>query len=83
MQESKTHFEQISVEAVKQIATELSESSAIENDRLSSETQNEVTSSQKDWRQLAQRIQQEQDPKKMTRLVHQLVATLDEKKFPK
>lgn len=70
MQESKLHFEQIAVETVRKIATELPASSAIENDGLSFETQDEVTCS--DLRQLAQRLQQEQDPAVFNKLVVQM-----------
>jgi hypothetical protein len=79
MRESKLHFEQIAVEAVKKIATELPASSALENDGLSFETQDGVTSSQTDWRQLAQRVRQEQDPVVFNKLVAQLQDLLERK----
>jgi hypothetical protein len=81
MRTSKTHFAQISVEAVKKIATERPESDAFENDSVSSETQDEVTSSQTGWRQLAQRVLQEPDPKRMLELAEQLVSVLDDEKL--
>jgi hypothetical protein len=34
-----------------------------------------------DWRELAQRIQDENDPEKMMELVHELLAKLDEEKL--
>lgn len=77
MPASKTYFGQIPVETVKKIATELPESSGIENDSVSSETQDEITSSHTDWRQLAERVQQEPNPKKMLELAEQLVSALD------
>ena len=33
-----------------------------------------------DWRELARRVQQENDPEKMMELVHELLAKLDEEK---
>jgi hypothetical protein len=81
MRASKTHFAQISVEAVKKIATERLESNAMENDIVSSEPQNQVTSSQTDWRQLAQRVLQEPNPKRMLELAEQLVSVLDDEQL--
>ena len=78
MQQSKTYFEQIAVKTVKKIATEPPETSAIEEDRVSLEMQDKVTSSQEDWRKLAQRVQEEQDPRKMIELVQQLIVALDD-----
>jgi hypothetical protein len=83
MQQSKTHFEQIAVETVKKIATEIPENNAIEKDCISFKTHNKGTFSQKDWRQLAQRAQEEQDPQKMVELVQQLIAALEEEKLLK
>jgi len=83
MQQAKTYFEQIAVETVKKIATEPPESSAIEEDRVSLEMQGKGTSSQEDLRQLAQRIQEEQDPRKMIELVEQLIGALDDEKHLK
>lgn len=79
MQEAKTYFEQIAVETVKKIATEPPENSAIEKDRVSFEMQDNGTTSQ-DWRQLAQRIQEEQDPRKMIELAQQLITALEDDK---
>jgi hypothetical protein len=81
MRASETHFAQISVEAVKKIATERLESNAMENDIVSSEPQNQVTSSQTDWRQLAQRVLQEPNPKKMLELAEQLGSVLDDEQL--
>jgi hypothetical protein len=74
---SETHFEQIAVETVKKIATELPRSSAIEDDSVSSETQDKITPNQRDWRTLARLIQQEQDPERLTQLTEQLIAALE------
>jgi hypothetical protein len=79
MQESKTHFEQIPVETVKEIAQGLPEN----NDGVSGETQDEVTSPLERWRDVAQKVQQEQDPNRMIELVQQLIATFDEEQLRK
>jgi hypothetical protein len=83
MQKSKTHFEQIPVEIVKKIAKDIPANNAIEPDRVDVETQGEVTATQEDWRQLAQRVQQEMDPNKMIGLVEQLIITFDNEKARK
>jgi hypothetical protein len=83
MREGKTHFEQIAVETVKRIATELPQRSPIENDGKSLEAQEEVMSSQKDWRQLAQQVLQEKDPIKTIELGQQLVEALEQEKLQK
>ena len=80
MQQSKTYFEQIAVETVKKIATELPETNATETNRVVFEMQDKGTSSQDDWRRLAQRIQEEQDPRKMLELVQQLLDALEDRK---
>ena len=74
---SETYFEQVAVETVMKIATELPQRCATENDGVSLETQNEITPNQKDWRKLAQLIQQEQDPERLTQLTEQLIAALE------
>ena len=74
---SETYFEQVAVETVMKIATELPQRCAIENDGVSLETQDEITPNQKDWRKLAQLIQQEQDAERLTQLTEQLIAALD------
>jgi len=74
---SETYFEQIAVETVKKIATDGPKSCAIENDGVSIEAQDEITPNQKDWRRLAQLIQQEQDPERLTQLTEQLIAALE------
>jgi hypothetical protein len=79
MQTSKTYFEQIPVETVKKIAKELPEINAIE----SVETHGDVTAAREHWRQLAQRVQQEEDPNRMIGLVEQLIATFDEEQARK
>jgi len=83
MRQSKTYFEQIAVETVKKIATELPETNATETNRVVFEMQDKGTSSQEDWRRLAQRIQEEQDPRKMLELVQQLLDVLEDRKTHK
>jgi hypothetical protein len=74
---SETYFEQVAVETVKKTATDVPQRCAIENDGVNLETQDEITPNQKDWRRLAQLIQQEQDPERLTQLTEQLIAALE------
>lgn len=77
MPKPKTYFEQVPVETVKKIAQALPENSALENQISPVETQ-DGPSAQDRWRDVAQKVQQEQDPKRMIQLVEQLIATFDE-----
>ena len=43
----------------------------------------EITPPQENWRELAKQVQQEQDPKRMTELVTQLLAEFDEENLRK
>jgi hypothetical protein len=72
MQRSKRHFQQVPLEIVKKIAKELPETSAVRE-------LDEITPPQEHWREVAKQVQQEQDPKRMTELVQQLLAELDER----
>jgi hypothetical protein len=83
MQASKTHFEQIPVETVKKIAKEISDNNAFGNGTAGVEAQDEVASPQQRWREVAQEVQQEKDPKRMIGLVQQLIAKLDEEQLRK
>jgi hypothetical protein len=74
---SETYFEQIAVDTVKKIATDVPKRCAIENDGVNLEAQDEITPNPKDWRGLAQLIQQEQDPERLTQLTEQLIAALE------
>jgi hypothetical protein len=65
---SKTHFEQIPVETVKKIVEQFPE---------------QGVSTPKDWRELAERVQQETDPNRMIELVQQLITKFDEEKLRK
>ena len=83
MHDPKTHFEQIPVETVKKIATRLPEKEfpgedAIGDDTVDVETEQKGTSPQERWRDVAQDVQREEDPKKIVGLVQQLIATLDD-----
>jgi DNA-directed RNA polymerase subunit F len=76
MKASNTHFEQIPVETVKKIAEELPH--AIEIDDVTTETQVEVAPQQKRWREMAQKVQVENDPQRIVKLVEELIAAFDE-----
>jgi len=80
MQRSNTHFEQIPVEVVKKIAKEIPANNAIDNENASVETRDETTSAKGDWRKVAQRVQEEQNPKRMIGLVQQLIETIDKER---
>jgi len=77
------HFEQISVEIVKKIATQHPQSSSIGNGAWSCEARDERMSFQEEWRQLAQQVQQEADPQRLIHLMQQLLDALDEEKLRK
>ena len=79
----KTHFEQISVETVKKIATELPPTNGAGNQSGSDETYTEFASAPKGWREVAQQVQLEQDPTKMVDLVRQLIAEFDKEELRK
>jgi hypothetical protein len=68
VKKSNTYFEQIPVETVKKIAEQFPGNSI---------------STPEDWRELAERVQQEQDPNRMIELVQQLITKLDEEKLRK
>jgi hypothetical protein len=72
----KTHFEQIPVETVKKIANEFPETSAVQ-------ALDEIAPAQENWRELAKQVQEEQDPRRMTDLVTQLLAEFDERDLRK
>ena len=82
MKALKTHFEQIPVETVKQIAKELPEK-AIEEEGTSIETKKESPSSREPWREVAQKVQEEQDPHRMIELVQELIVKLDAEQIGK
>lgn len=78
MPESKTHFEQISVETVKKIANEFPAADEIESENGNDARQEDLTTEYRDWRELARRAEQERDPARLVVLVQKLNALLDE-----
>lgn len=80
---SKTFLEQIPIETVKRIAIEFTGENVIGSDGGNTEMPVEVRSPHENWREVAQKVQDERDPKKMTELVEQLIATLDEEQLCK
>jgi hypothetical protein len=70
MRAAKTHFEQIPVETVKKIAKEF-------------RVLDVITPPQERWRLVAEQVQQEQDPKRLTELVEQLLEEFDGKDLRK
>lgn len=88
MHEPKTHFEQIPVETVKKIATnlpakEFPEDDTVGDNPVNAKTQNESTSPQERWHEVAQKVQQEEDPQKMIGLVQELIAAFDDEQLHK
>ena len=83
MKPSKTFFQQIPVEAVKQIATEFPDHNAVGSQAEGTARPNPVSSPGDSWRDLALKVQQERDPKRMIELVKQLIATLDQDQLGK
>jgi hypothetical protein len=76
-----THFEQIPVETVKKIAQELPAGAEI--DDVASDAKDEITLEPKRWREVAQKVQAENDPQKMMKLVEDLIAAFDEEELRK
>ena len=77
MHTPKTHFEQIPVEVVRKIATELPQEISAEKDSSeAAPTGGAMTGD--DWRELAQKVQEETDNTKMMGMVEELIAKLDE-----
>lgn len=77
MPESKTFFEQIPIETAKRIATEFPEENLIESEGGDTEMPGQVRFPQESWREVAQQVLDEQDPKRMVELAEQLIAKLD------
>lgn len=76
MRASKTRFEQIPVETVKKIAKEFRETGEVQ-------APDEIAPPREHWRQVAEQVQQEQDPKRLTELVEQLLDEFDGKELRK
>jgi hypothetical protein len=83
MAASKTFFEQIPIERVKRIAKEFPEEKAVGSDAGNTEMLDEVRSQRGGWRELAQKVQHEPDPNRVSELVEQLIATLDQEQLRK
>ena len=81
MAASNTFFEQIPIETVKRIAKEFPEENAIGRNGENREMPAEVSSPGESWRELAQKVQHERDPKRMNELVEQLIGALDQQDF--
>jgi hypothetical protein len=73
MRASKTHFAQIPVETVKKIAKEFH---AASEDQVPHDPQER-------WRLVAEQVQQERDPKRLTELVEQLLEEFEGKDLRK
>ena len=80
---SNTFFEQIPTETVKRIATEFPEQNSIGSDGHNRQVPDDVTSPGESWRQVAQKVVDEQDPKRVVELAEQLIAKLDEERLCK
>jgi len=78
MAASKTSFEQIPIATVKRIAKEFPGENAIGSTGDNTEMPDEVRSSSESWLEVAEKVQRERDPRRMTELVEQLIATLDQ-----
>jgi hypothetical protein len=78
MKSSDTCFEQIPVETVKKVAQELPDAVEIGDATAETQDQDEVIPQQNRWRELALKVQVENDPQKMTKLVEELIAAFDE-----
>jgi hypothetical protein len=80
---SKTSAEQILVEPVKRIASEVPEENVIVSDGGNAKMPAEVTSSRDSWREVAQKLEHESDPRRVIELAEQLIAALDEEQLCK
>jgi len=78
----QTHFEQIPVAVVKQIAEPLSVKEEID-EPMSESVGSSPGSTHEHWQGLAQQIQKETDPQKIIHLVQQLIARYDEEELRK
>jgi hypothetical protein len=84
MAASKTFLAQIPIETVKRIAKEFPEENAVGSDgENNAETPGEVRSPRESWREVAEKVQDERDPKRMMGLVEELIATLDQEQLRK
>ena len=79
---SKTFFEQIPVETVRRIAKEFTEETII-GDGADKRKSGEARSGADSWREVAERVQHERDPKRMMELIADLITKLDQEKLCK
>ena len=77
MRKSKIHFEQIPVETVRKIAKKFPAKLARGNHRGCAGTLDEVMSSRERWREVAQKVQREESPKKMIGPVQRFMGAFD------
>ena len=73
-----TSVKQTPVEATKRIAKEFPEENPIGCSGENMGRANEVRSPRERWREVAEKIQREQDPNKMMELIQRLIAELDQ-----
>ena len=79
MYRPKTHFEQIPVARVKEIAKPLLNTDDSDNDGIGiPQAHNNARPAPDGWREIAQQIQEETNPTKMIELVQQLIARFDQ-----
>ena len=76
-------FEQIPIETVRRIAKEFPAGNANGSHGEITDLPEEDRSPRESWRELAQQVQHERDSKKMSELVEQLIATLDQEELNK
>jgi hypothetical protein len=80
----KTHFDQIPIVRVKEIAVPLSENDESENDGVNvPPTQDDGTTAHDGWRGMARQIQKETDTTKMIELAQQLISKFDDEERQK
>ena len=69
------------LETVRRIAEEFPGERPIGGNDNNKEVPDEVRSDRESWREVAEKVQHEQDPKRMTELVEELIAKLDREKI--
>lgn len=83
MRAAKNNFERIPVETVKKIAIELPAGKEEEGVSASGGMQDVFSSPSPRWRDVAHKVQQEQDPARMIELVQELIAAFDAEELRK
>jgi hypothetical protein len=79
MKHNKTHFEQVPLELVKQIAHEDSQN---ESGTESAQVTPQSAEHRPDWKELCKAIIAEEDPRRFTQLAEQLDKVLEERSKP-